>query len=406
MPTDTSATVVRRAAARIAVLCSGSLLALMFTAVAPILPLIAFHLGGSYSGTLAAQLVLTMPSAGMIAGGLFAGFAVAQFGPRRVLLLALVAYATFGTVGAAIGAVVPMLASRALLGVAAACVATAATTLLAARFDAQTRQRMIGYQSSTGAVVGLMSTLLAGALAATFCWQAPFLLYLASLGIALVAKWGLTDADSSLGTIASSMQSAAMPWRTLLPLYLLCVPVYASVFITTTQVPFLLAASGERGAFVLSIVLAMSSMFTAIGAALYGNVRQRCSPSATFAIGLALMALGQVALALIRPAPHPAAMAMFGCAVAGSGAGLSVAHLPNLFIARVAVEQRGQALGPMYSAMYLGGFTSPLWIAPLATRWGRSGALLECALLLGFGALAAARRGCRVEVSRAMERGS
>jgi MFS family permease len=67
-----------------------------------------------------------------------------------------------------------LMAGRFVLGLAAAAVATACVTLLAALYEPAERQRYVGYQSSLGAAFGLVSTLVAGAAAARWGWHAPF----------------------------------------------------------------------------------------------------------------------------------------------------------------------------------------------------------------------------------------
>ena len=166
-----------------------------------------------------------------------------------------------------------------------------------------------------------------------------------------------------------------------MPVYALCVPLYAAVFMTTTQVPFLLRSDGVVSASVQSWVLAMASMWNAVGAALYGRVRERLGWDHTFALSLLLMAVGQVVLGL---AHHPILTAV-GCAIAGCGAGLAVPHMPAMVLERIDSEARGRGLGLMYSALYLGGFSNPLFIAPVAGLVGRHGSLIVSACVLAVG---------------------
>ncbi|HWI11038.1 MAG TPA: MFS transporter, partial [Burkholderiaceae bacterium] len=201
--------------------------------------------------------------------------------------------------------------------------------------------------------------------------------------LVIVASWGVAPSASRVAQRTDP--PAPVPWRRLWPVYLLCVPLYAAVFMTTTQVPFLLHADGVTSPSVQSGVLAMAAMWNAIGAALYGRVRDRIGGQQTFTTSLALMAIGQAVLGLSH---HPLPMAL-GCALAGSGAGLAVPHVPAMVLARVQGVARGRALGLMYSSLFFGSFCSPLFIAPVAAVLGRHGALLTSATLLAAGALAA-----------------
>ncbi len=376
---------MRRWALMMPLLSSGAFLALMYTAVSPVLSEMAVHLGTRGEATLLAQMFMTMPSIGMVVGGLTSAWLVGRMGAPRLLLLALTLYGLAGAAGLVVSDAGVLLASRLLLGLAAAGIATSATTLLAEQFDEPMRSRLIGHQSSIGAAAGLLSTLLAGLVAEVAGWRAPFAFYLLAWSMVLVASWGVAPSAPRLALRTIQPTNEAMPCRRLWPLYLLCIPLYASIFMTTTQVPFLLRADGVTSPSVQSWVLAMASMWNAIGAAFYGRIRERIGGQRAFGTSLALMAVGQAMLGLSHH-PLPAAV---GCALAGTGAGLAVPHVPAMLLERVQGAARGRALGLMYSSLFFGSFCNPLFVAPVAAMFGRHGALLASATLMAIGALAA-----------------
>ena len=301
-------------------------------------------------------------------------------GARRLFLLALVLYGLCGAAGLVVGDAGVLLASRLVLGISAAAIATGATTLVAERYSGAVRARLIGFQSSIGAVTGLVSTLMAGAAAEIVGWRAPFAFYLIAWLVAMAGVFSLGTKASAASAPAALSARERMPWRRLWPVYVLCIPLYASIFMTTTQVPFLLRADGVTSPSVQSWVLAMASMWNAIGAALYGRVSERIGAQRTFALSLALMAAGQAVLGVSH---HPLLSAI-GCVVAGSGAGLAVPHVPNMVLARVQEDARGRALGLMYSALFLGSFCNPLFVAPVAGLVGRHGALGVSAIAIAL----------------------
>jgi MFS family permease len=374
----------RRAALVGPMLSSGCLLAMMYTLVAPVLPHMAAVAGGGADATLLIQLFMTMPSLGMMAGGVLCALLVGRWGARRLFLVALAGYGVAGALGGLLAQAPLLLASRFILGLAAAGIATCATTLIGERIEAALRPRLIGYQSALGGFAGLGSTLLSGVVAERVGWHAPFAFYLAAWAVALVALFGIPAARTALPRRQASRDAVpeTLPWRSLLPLYLLCVPLYAAIFMTSTQVPFLLQADHVTSPSVQASVLAMAALFNAVGAALYGRVRERLG-ARTFALSLALMALGQGVLGV----SHQALLSGFGCAVAGLGAGLAVPHVPTLVMGRVDGAARGRALGLMYSALFLGSFCNPLFVAPLAAWIGRHGAISTSAALLALAAV-------------------
>src|SRR5262245_41039515 len=73
---------IRRAALLVPLLSSGAFLALMYTAVSPVLAGMVMQFGVGSDAMLAAQLFMTMPSIGMMAGGLASGWLVARTGGR------------------------------------------------------------------------------------------------------------------------------------------------------------------------------------------------------------------------------------------------------------------------------------------------------------------------------------
>jgi MFS family permease len=153
---------------------------------------------------------------------------------------------------------------------------------------------------------------------------------------------------------------------------------YVAVFMTTTQVPFLLRDDGVGDPAVQSWVLAMSALWNAIGAGCYGRLRTVVGAQRTLAFALAFMAGGHVALGL----SHHAIESAVGCAITGIGTGLVVPHVPNAVLARVDGAARGRALGLMVTALYFGSFCSPLLVAPVASGLGRHAAFLVSGALL------------------------
>jgi MFS family permease len=147
-------------------------------------------------------------------------------------------------------------------------------------------------------------------------------------------------------------------------------------------VPFLLQADRITSPSVQAEVLAMAALFNAVGAALYGRVRERLG-GWTFVLSLGVMAVGQGLLG----AAHQALPMALGCAVAGLGAGLAVPHVPTLVMGRVDGPARGRALALMYSALFFGSFCNPLFVAPVAALVGRRGAVSVSAALLALAAL-------------------
>lgn len=376
-----------RARLALAVLVSSSsFLALMYTIVTPVLPALAEHFGEGGKGALVAQLVMSMPSFGMIVGGFVSGRVVERLGAPRALWVCLTAYGLSGSAGLYLDGAAALLVSRFVLGIAGAGIATAAMTCITQSFDGVVRARIIGYQSACGAAVGLLSMLLSGVLAETGGWRIPFAVYTVSLLILCLSLWTFEPRDARpLADSGASEGSALRLW----PLYLMCVPLYAAVFMTSIQAPFLLTENGIASASLQSLIISMASLMNAVGAWSYGSVYRRLGSRRTFSLSLGLMGCGQLALGLSEGAWQPG----FACGLAGLGAGLLVPHLPHLILERADESNRSRAVGVMYSALFLGSFLNPVLVAPIAARYGVHGALILSSGLLACGAIVVALQG-------------
>jgi hypothetical protein len=60
-----------------------------------------------------------------------------------------------------------------------------------------------------------------------------------------------------------------------------------------------------------------------------------------------------------------------------------------MVLAQVHEAERSRALGLMYSFLFLGSFSNPLLVAPLAAAFGPHGALLSTAAMVAIGAASA-----------------
>jgi MFS family permease len=80
---------LRSLAGLIVLLTCGQCLAVVFHAVVPVLPRISEYFGGGASGVFAAQMMMTLPSIGLIFGPPIGGYFTRLYGSRNVLLVAL-----------------------------------------------------------------------------------------------------------------------------------------------------------------------------------------------------------------------------------------------------------------------------------------------------------------------------
>lgn len=371
------------------VLLSGPcLLAMVFTVLPPVLPGIAEHFGGGSTGQLVAQLIMTLPSIGLMVGGPLAGWLIDRLGARQVLLSALAAYAVFGSAGFYIDHQSALLATRLALGFAASGIVTACATLIGEQFDAVARARLLGYGGFFGAGAGLLSILLSGVIAEAGGWHAPFALFLSALVVLALARGCIPIRPVITHSHEKTTTGEPGALLALLPLYTLIALIFAAAFMTNAQVSFLLVANGIRSPATQSWVIGMASLGSGIGGGVYGWIRSWLGHRRTYCLMLTMLTIGIVILGL----SHSPAVAAIGCALAGFGGGLSVPHFLNMVMDRANERIRSRALGLAYSALFLGDFLNPIVMVPVTHLLGIHGAFITVGGVLALGALYIATR--------------
>jgi len=361
------------------VMVSGGLwMALIFTAIAPILSAMSKALGNGGDGYWIGQLTMTMPDIGIIVGGPLAGFLVDRIGSRMLLFISLALYAVAGSAGLFADDGTVMLSTRLILGFAGAGIATSTTALIGDRFDGQMRVRALGYWSAVGAAGGVGSVFVAGQVADLFGgWHGPFALYL--LAVVPLAV-GILALPARPRRIAGVPKAAASPpfIKLLWPLYLGMIPIYVAVFMTGVQLSFLLGADHIDSPVTQSWVIGAASAGSFLGAFVFGFVRPRIGPRGTLLLFIALMAAGNILMPLTA---DPVLMGLGG-AMNGMGGGMANPYFAAILIERAPVAARGRAIGLLYTAMFFGEFMNPFVVTPLAHVLGIHGAFFAVAAIL------------------------
>jgi MFS family permease len=195
-------------------------------------------------------------------------------------------------------------------------------------------------------------------------------------------------------TAAGDAGTPGRLWR----LYLSAVPLYAAIFVTSTQAAFVLTANGITHPTAQAPIIGLASLFNGVGAWNYGRLRGRLGPQWTFRSSLILLAAGM----LLLGASHDRLSAGLGCGLAGLGSGLVVPYLMNRVLDEAPANARGRAIGLLYTAQYLGSFLNPILFAPLIALWGIHAAvsLAGAALLLSVGRLALGARSETASINR------
>ncbi|MDB5392619.1 MAG: hypothetical protein JWM91_125 [Rhodospirillales bacterium] len=377
----------RRRAAIAVLLSSAPGMALMFAALGPALPLVAAHFGGQ-GGTTMAQMIMTMPGIGVVAGGAIGGFTVARLGLRHTLLAGLLIYALAGAAGLYVGDIYALLVSRFLLGVAVVHISSCCLTLMGEWFDEAARAKVLGYQAGVAGAVSVTMLLLGGTLAQLGGWRAPFMLYLMALPVLLLALVAIPKHSTPPMVVTKTDWPAILP---LWPLYLLVIGLMLAYFMTSVQLTFLLRGDGVSSPFLRSVIIGSGVAAGGLVGGFFGPVYRRVGRRWTRILLIGLMAAGFALIGLT----HNLITITLGAILCGGGGGMISPYISSLFLARTVPAVRSKALGFMFMSFYLADFLNPLAVYPFRVTIGIHGAFIAAAVILAAGIAVSWRAGAQ-----------
>jgi MFS family permease len=373
-----------------AVMVSGGWwMALIFTAIAPILSTMSDALGGTtrlpwfgqLDGYWIGQLTMTIPDIGIIVGGPIVGLLVERYSARMLLFASLVLYAVSGSAGLMIDDGATMLWTRLLLGFSGAGIATSTTALIGNRFEGETRVRALAYWSGVGAAGGVVSVFLAGQIAHfTGGWHSPFILYAMAV-LALVVGIFTLPARAHAKAAMKAVKERVPSIKGLIPLYAGMIPIYVATFMTGVQISFLLGADAITDPVTQSWVIGTASGGSVLGAFAFSWLRPRYGARVTLLTVIGLLAAGNIVMPLTTDWLIVAA----GAAMNGMGGGMANPHFSAVLIERAPLAARGRAIGLLFTTMFFGEFMNPFVVTPLANVLGIHGAFFAVAALLAAG---------------------
>ncbi len=364
----------------------------MFYGPQPLLPLFgsAFNLSPAQaSGVLSA-------TAGAMAIGLIpAGFLAQHFGPKPVMLSAIVLGALCSLLCAVAPNYASLIALRALLGLCLAGLPAVASAWLAEEMDAKALGQAVGLIIAGNAAGGMSSRLVCGVLADLVGWRVAFA-GLGALGaIAAFEFWRSLPASRrhrprplhphhALADLRSVFSE-----RGLLPLFglgLLLMGSFVSFYnylgFRLVQAPFALSHATIGAVFLLYVVGMFSSPWA-------GRQADRLGSSRVLAWMLALCAAG---LALTSSAALPVIIAGVALFTFGFFAAHSVA---SSWVGRLAQRSKSLASASYLTAYYLGA-SAMGWLGGHAWSAGAWPGVLAFLALLWLGCVAIALRLARL----------
>lgn len=342
--------------------------------MAPLLPAMqaSFH-AAPYARVLV-PLLLTAPALLLALFAPFAGLVAGRVGTRRLLLVSLSLYGIAGTAPMYLRTLETILASRLLVGVAEAGLATSAVSLVSAYFAGDARQKWYAYQVMLLPWIGAVLIAVTG-LIGDVSWRMTFALYAISLLWVLLAKIFLFEPPRP----AEAARGRLPPWRRLLLVAAIQVPGSLFFYASTVEVAFLLKAHGAAAPSTAANVTALGLIVGPLGALLSRKLTH-IRVGSLIAVAMAAMAAGLAVMAVGRDTPVIAA----GLVVQQIGGGLLLPTTITFVLSLAGPTDRSAYAGVWYSCLMIGQFLTPLVMSGLLWITGeRSRSVLAAAVLAG-----------------------
>ncbi len=369
-------------------LSTGPLFLLAFSAVIPGLPRIEAALAhGPRDGILIKQLV-GIVGISVAVGAPLAGFLIDRIGPRVILAVTSGLYALAGTAGLLIHGLPLLVASRALVGVAAGAIDTTALVLINTRLRADEQAKWMGLHMSAMMIFSIVSQPVIGDLAA-IGWRYPFALYVLGLPVGVIGAMGLHDRRPRRSTVVrpeGGRIAASFPVR----LALLALALGTVSYSVAIYGPYLITARGVADPGRIALVIMGQSAISAAFSMAYGRCRRRLSVSGVFAISLAAAAAG----CLMAAVSSGFWGAVWGLLIVAIGLAWFFPNLATAVGQAVPASQQGRVLGFVRTGFEISATLCVIWLEPISRRFGPAGAfvsisLLAWVLLAAFGVVAA-----------------
>lgn len=365
----------------------------MLTIVLPILPNISHDIGGA-DDPLLGRLVVAMPTMGIVVGGILAGFLLTRFAARHVLLTAIALFGLVGGVGAFLDSW-GLLASRFVIGAVAVCIAASSTTLIGDFIPPDRRPRVLGLQTASASLIGIIMMNISGVVSDAFGWRASFALFPAMSAVVILFAVALVPRRLPAAVTATGAGGERLSqWsllKPLIPIYLLLMVLHIEAFTTNSQASFVLALDGVTEATGRARMMSINQTMIVIAAISYPFTRALLGPRWIPVLLFTCMTTGLLILGLAENL----VIVAFGLAVLGISNGTLFPHQSTLILARAHPAVRGRAVGLISSNQFFADSLNPFILAPLIAALGLKNAIATVGLMCGVGLLMALVYGIR-----------
>lgn len=328
--------------------------------IAPVLPAMAAAFPDTPGVGILVPLILTMPALIIAFFAPFAGLLLDRFGRKRILLIAMVAYAGFGTAPLWLDTLPAILASRAGLGLCEALILTGCLAMTTEYFEGRAREKYLGYQAAISTLAATLFLMVGGILGQSG-WRTPFWLYGMSLIIALAMYFLLWEPEAR----TSDRVRVKVPWKAILMPCLVTLFGGLVFFSVVAHMPFVLAGLGLHDPGAIGIASAITALAGAVASYSFRWLA-RWGTHRLLTLAFTVAAAGFV---IVSFAANPMT-ATAGAVVANLGAGLMLPTLVTWTVSRLSHENLGAGSGIWQSSLWIGQFSTSIIIGAIAASLG------------------------------------
>lgn len=347
------------------------------SSVTPAFPRIVQELGISPGQVVLLITFFTLP-------GVFltpvAGVLSDRFGRKTILVPSLLLFGLAGGACALARDFELLLGLRALQGMGAAALGATNVTIIGDLFSGYKRTEALGYNSSILSI-GTASYPAVGGALATFAWYYPFALPVVAIPIAFVVLFSLhnpePENDQGLKEYFGSVWEHVKD-RRVVGLFTGSLVTFIIMFGSLiTYLPILMNEFFRAPPFVIGVVVASSSLTTALTSTQMGRLSSRFSEKGLIRFSFLLYA---AALCLVPLAPNAWAL-LVPTIVFGVAQSLNLPNSFSLLTAAAPKENRGAFLSLNSTILRLGQTVGPLFMSVTAAGLGLGGAYYVTAAL-------------------------
>ncbi len=331
----------------------------------------AYFSARGVDGAFAAQNVMTIAAPAMAFGAPLIGWLAGKLGKRNTLIAAMLIYGLSGIAGAYAPDLYTLLASRLILGIAAAGYITISVSYIGEYYPGEgARDRLLGWFAVVGGGGSLVVLYVAGLLTKMGDWHSPFALYGVALPLMAMAVFLIREVrrpEMAAAGAAAGSDSIWGAWG----IYALITLIAISMYAVTIQGAYVMAGGGITDPSTQSNVMLLSTVGSMVGAYLFRFVRPALGFHFTLALTWAVLAFGNIGFVSTTNVYLLAACA----GLVGAGSGLMQPLTQTRVLNMVSPSATARAMGMALGCIFLGQFLHPFVMKPLTDAFGLNGAV-------------------------------